>query len=113
MNPIKRVTPERRTSERHIEVHTAKVYDQRADKYFPAETCNVSDSGVLLKVNRSMPISAGDVLDVALFEDDNGPVIGHQEMAGSEVVRVVSIDRFTQAIAVRYTVKPALALRAA
>lgn len=93
---------ERRKSTREAVVFPAKIYDLKAEKYFTAETCNVSGTGVLLKVNRSMPVASGDVFDIAITLEKSGPVISRKGMTNSQVVRVIPIDRFTQAIAVTY-----------
>ena len=103
---------ERRASKRRTVIHPAKVYDQRADKYYPAETCNLSDDGALLKINRTMPISRGDTLDIGMATTDTGAVISREGFVTARVVRVTSIDRFSQAVAVQFTAAVPLLLAA-
>lgn len=94
---------DRRTSPRISAAHAAKVFDPRAQRYHPAQTCNVSASGALLKVQRSMPVMSGDRLDVAIDADDaTRRVLALGDFVPSRVVRVMAIDRFSQAVAVQF-----------
>ena len=96
--------PERRNSPRVCAVRPAKVYDPRAERYHVAETCNLSATGALLKVHRAMPIAAGDRLEVGILGPARGdsPVLDGRDLLASRVVRVVPMDRFSQAIAVEF-----------
>ncbi len=96
-------TSDRRTA-RRSEVHwPAKVFAVRADKYFPAETCNTSSSGVLLKVGRSLPVAPGDYLDVALGqEQEHTAVVPRDGMISARVVRVAPMDSLSQAVALHF-----------
>lgn len=96
------VHDERRSEERWITIKPAKVYDHRADRYFAAQTCNLSVGGALLKVVRSMPIAAGDRLNVTIGDVAEGPVIALDNTVESKVVRVTPMDPYTQAVAVQY-----------
>ncbi len=94
---------ERRLSPRVHAAYAAKVFDRRADRYHPAQTCDLSASGALLKVQRSMPIHKGDLLDVTITTDDEtSRVLALEDFMPARVVRVTAIDRFSQAIAVQF-----------
>ncbi|MBL1218082.1 MAG: PilZ domain-containing protein [Planctomycetes bacterium] len=93
---------ERRSEERWVAVKPAKVYDRRADRYFTAQTCNLSQGGALLKIVRSMPIAAGDPLTITIGEAAEGPVVAQDQMVESKVIRVIPMDPYTQAVAVQY-----------
>lgn len=100
--PLTHTGSERRRHDRTCELHPAKVYDERAEKFFGAETCDISVSGALLKVNRTMPVRAGDVFDVGIAWTPSDVVIATEGLTRSRVVRVTPIDRFSQAVAVEY-----------
>lgn len=101
-------TIERRASLRLAASYPAKMYDRRAERYFAAETCNVSETGALLKVQRSMPVIAGDVFDLAVTQKAPSVVIGKKNLVPAIVVRVIPIDHYSQAVAVRYDRMPAV-----
>jgi len=94
---------ERRLSPRIQAAYPAKVFDRRAERYHPAQTCDLSASGSLLMVQRSMPIHKGDLLDVTITTDDQtSRVLALEDFMPARVVRVTAIDRFSQAIAVQF-----------
>ncbi len=94
---------DRRMSPRMSVAHGAKVFDPRAQRYHAAQTCNISATGALLKVQRSMPVMSGDRLDVAIDADDaTRRVLALGDFVPSRVVRVMAIDRFSQAVAVQF-----------
>lgn len=95
--------PDRRTSPRIQAAYSAKVFDAKAQRYHPAQTCDLSAGGALLKVQRSMPIHRGDCLDVTITTDDEtSRVLAMDDFIPARVVRVMAIDRFSQAIAVQF-----------
>ncbi len=94
---------ERRRAARDTGTHPVKVYDERAEKYYAGRTSNTSETGALLVLQRSVPIAAGDAISVAVARTSNEMVIGQDTLIPSTVVRTMSIDAFTQAVAVRYT----------
>ncbi|MFG0328350.1 MAG: PilZ domain-containing protein [Phycisphaerales bacterium] len=104
---------DRRRHPRRIEIHPAKIYDGRAERFFAGETANVSESGALLKVARTMPIHAGVEIEVGVDVSRDG-ILSRRSFLPAQVVRVTPIDRFSQAIAVRFKeLNQATALKAA
>lgn len=93
---------ERRGSERITLIKPAKIFDRRADKYFPARTTNISEGGVLLTVNRSMPIHTGDELAVGLSKEEFPAVLAERDFRAARVVRVIPIDQHAQAVALAF-----------
>lgn len=98
----RQVDTERRLADRNCVTHPVKIHDERADKYFAGRTSNTSRNGALLILQRSMPIAAGDEFCIAIARTVNDVVVGQHEMVPAEVLRVTSIDAFTQAVAVRF-----------
>ena len=93
---------ERRTARRYLAVHPAKVYDHRAQKYYPAQTSNLSQTGALLKVNRSMPLAVGDELAVGIAAGAGQTILSGDDLARARVVRVIPLDHLSQAVAVTF-----------
>lgn len=93
---------DRRRAVRLMLIRPAKLFDPRADKYFPGRTTNLSDTGVLLTVNRSMPIHTGDELSVGLSRDEFPSVLTSRDFRPSRVVRVIPIDQHAQAVALEF-----------
>ncbi len=103
MEPTPQHHIDRRSSRRINAVHAAKVFDPRAQRYYAAQTCNLSAGGALLKIERSMPVCGGDRLDVMIRADENtARLLCLDEAVPSRVVRVMAIDRFSQAVAVQF-----------
>jgi hypothetical protein len=95
--------PDRRGSERVDMVRPLKVYDPKADRFFPGRTSNVSAGGALLCIRRSMPIQAGDRVDVGIAGLDAGDEpMRLANMRSARVVRVSAIDALEQAVAVHF-----------
>lgn len=106
---------DRRGHRRRIAIVAAKVYDERAERYFAAETTNVSASGCLLRINRTMPLNRGDRLAVGLAAQPattwmsgrpgavpSQPVLRKAGLEAATVVRVTPIDPHTQVVAVHF-----------
>ncbi|MCL4196045.1 MAG: PilZ domain-containing protein [Phycisphaerales bacterium] len=103
MDPTPQHHIDRRSSRRISAVHPAKVFDPRAQRYHAAQTCNLSAGGALLKIERSMPVCGGDRLDVMIRADEGtSRLLCLDEAIPSRVVRVMAIDRFSQAVAVQF-----------
>lgn len=99
---------DRRTYARMMLVRGCKVLDEKSAKFIPAETTNISQGGLLLRVPSTRPFSAGDRVEVAVGWG-NVPIAASVKMAGGVVVRVTDIDHVHQALAVRYDRAEAIA----
>lgn len=93
---------DRRRAERVTVVRAAKVLNCRSRKYAPAETCNLSQSGALVKLDRTHPISTGDEVQVAIDWSLTPGLISSDELVTGKVVRVAAIDYLSQSVAVRF-----------
>lgn len=95
---------DRRGSERVDMVRPTKVYDPRADRFFPGRTSNVSAGGALLCLRRSLPVSVGDRLDIGIagLDGPDDEPLRLAQMRSARVVRVSAIDCLEQAIAVHF-----------
>jgi hypothetical protein len=102
-------TDERRIAPRVAMTCPAKVYDAHSEKYFQGRTGNISDSGALILLQRSMPTFEGATFDVAIARSVEDVVVRRNEMIASTVVRVTPIDHHTQAVAVRFNEASSLA----
>jgi PilZ domain-containing protein len=100
---------ERRRAARVPKILDAKVFCPLQGRFLPAQTSNVSDSGLLLWVDRSRTIDIGEEIDVAVAESPESTVVSRTGMRRARVVRVVPLDFHTQAIAVAYGVPQTIA----
>jgi hypothetical protein len=93
---------DRRRNERITLVRPAKMLNCRSRKYVPAETCNLSQTGALVKLDRSQPIAQGDEVQVAVDWSLTPGLISSDELVTGEVVRVSAIDYLSQSVAVKF-----------
>ena len=100
---------ERRRATRVPKVLDAKVYCPLHGRFMPAQTSNVSESGLLLWVDRSRTIDIGEEIDVAVAENPESSVVSRTGMRRARVVRVTPIDFHTQSIAVAFGVPHTIA----
>lgn len=91
----------RRRFERSSLVRPCKVRDRRMLLFSPGETCDYSHGGLLLRVDRARPFSAGDQLDVVIAWQ-NDPLVQGSAMTRATVRRVTPMDCHHQAIALEF-----------
>ncbi len=92
---------DRRRFERRTLVKPCKVVHEPSGRPVAGRTSNVSDGGALLCVDASRPMAAGDEVSVGVAWDD-AALIRSDLLLPARVVRVMAVDRHTQAIAVRF-----------
>lgn len=92
---------ERRAHDRMPLVRGCKLLDQKSAKFIPAETANISQGGLLMRVPAARPFSAGDRVEVAVGWG-NIPIAASVKMAAATVVRVLDIDHAHQGLALKY-----------
>lgn len=92
---------ERRIAPRHTSVLHAKVFHPTLDRYVPCMTTNVSEGGVLIRIERSRPLMVGDEIRIALDWSQAG-LCGNDRMRTAQVVRVTPIDAHHQAVALQF-----------
>lgn len=80
---------DRRAHRRTRVKRPGKLYDPRADKYYPCSTCDVSASGVLLELESSIAARPGDMMQVGIAETRRQPLLRHHTMAEATVVRLL------------------------
>jgi len=93
---------DRRQAERIDVVRPAKVLNCRAQKYIAAETCNLSQTGAMVKIDRSHPVSMGDELEVGIDWSQSPGLLSKTEMVPAKVIRVAAIDYVSQSVAVQF-----------
>ena len=99
---------DRRIHPRMLLVRGCKLLDQKSARYIPAETTNISQGGLLMRVPATRPFAAGDRVEVAVGWG-NVPIAASVKMAGGVIVRVQDIDHVHQALAIRYDHAEAIA----
>ncbi len=82
-------------------VRGCKLLDQKSAKFVPAETANISQGGLLMRVPATRPFAAGDRVEIAVGWG-NVPIAASVKMSGGVVVRVLDIDHVHQGLAIRY-----------
>ncbi|MEM1330494.1 MAG: PilZ domain-containing protein [Planctomycetota bacterium] len=78
---------DRRSSPRIAAQHRAKVFHRRTHRYLPAETCNVSDGGMLIRVKSPRELRIGEALDLAV-DWAGEAVVRKAELTPATVVRI-------------------------
>ena len=104
-------------AERRIDLRTrtavaAKVYDERARRYRPAQTVDLSSGGALIEVIGGAALCPGDRLDMALNFDDRLPVVRQDDLIPAIVVRTAGSTAASRTVGVRFIDKQQLKLAA-
>ena len=81
---------ERRSTARMPLVRPCKVFDPRGHRYVSGCTRNVSASGLLIALDRRLPLEAGDRLYVGLCSSRHQALLRTAEMVEARVVRALS-----------------------
>jgi c-di-GMP-binding flagellar brake protein YcgR len=92
---------ERRRHERNIVVRPCKVRDRRSLLFSPGQTHDISDGGMLVKVDSARAFSPGDEIELAVAWNHD-PVLASEGMVKARVRRVFPIDYHHQAIALEF-----------
>jgi hypothetical protein len=95
------LTMERRRFERTPTVRPCKVRDRRMLLFSAGQTCDVSQGGLLLRVDRARPFAPGDQIDVVVAWSHDALVRG-ESMTRATVRRVTPMDCHHQAIAIEF-----------
>jgi c-di-GMP-binding flagellar brake protein YcgR len=103
---------ERRRFPRLATAVGAKVYDERARRYRPARTVDVSAGGLLLEVAGGAALHPGDRLDIALNFDDRLPVVRKEDLLPAIVVRTADSHAASRTVGLRFIEPQALQLAA-
>lgn len=81
---------ERRSSARLPLVRPCKVFEPRGHRYISGCSRNVSAGGMLITLDRRLPLEIGDRLYVGLASSRRQALLRSDEMAEARVVRVLS-----------------------
>lgn len=92
---------ERRRHERNIVVRPCKLRDRRNLLFSPGQTHDISEGGVLLKVDTARTFSPGDEVELAVAWNHD-PVLSSEGMFKARVRRVFPIDYHHQAVALEF-----------
>lgn len=93
---------ERRRAPRSMVVKHCKVFHRRLARFVGGETSNVSNTGLLLRIDRARPVMVGDEVQVAVAWDQRIQMLPSHSLRSGRVVRVTPIDHHHQAIAVAF-----------
>ncbi|MEO0483532.1 MAG: PilZ domain-containing protein [Planctomycetota bacterium] len=99
---------DRRAAARRPVVLPAKILHLPSRKYAVAETIDVSNGGLMLRVEPSRPLAPGDAIKVAVAWQHSG-VMRKDQMLEAKVVRVARVPGQAQAVAVEFAEEVALA----
>ena len=78
---------DRRHDQRISLVRPCKVYEPRSGRYVPGSTCNVSSTGMLLRVFRPLSVEPGDRVYIGVSQRRQQGVMRSDEMIEATVVR--------------------------
>jgi len=93
---------DRRDGQRVSLTRPCKVFEPRARKYVAGTTCNVGTDGMLLRLDRALPLEPGDRLYVAIAQKRRQALLRSDEMFAVRVIRMMSITSGEVAVAVRF-----------
>jgi hypothetical protein len=102
---------DRRRDARHILVRACKVRGRRDLLFSAGQTHDVSDSGALVRVERTRQFGPGDELDIVVAWSDE-PLLSADATVRARVRRVTPIDHHHQAIALEFIETSAVAIAA-
>jgi hypothetical protein len=96
---------DRRRSPRLALSRPCKVFEPRSQKYVAGRTCNVSDGGMLVRLDRRLNVEPGDHVYLGVAEKRRQPLLRSSEMVEATVVRAMGIGggEFTLALQLRAT----------
>lgn len=95
---------ERRSSERILLSRPCKVFEPRSGKYTPATTCNVSRTGMMLRLHRPLELEAGDRLYIGVPPRSNPAWVRSSEMQEALVARALPVSSGERVVAVQLAV---------
>ena len=93
---------ERRNSDRWPLVRPCKVFDPRGQRYIAGCSRNVSPGGMLISLDRRLPLEPGDRVFVGLSSSRRQALLRTEEMVEARIVRVLSHEGQTT-LAVSFT----------
>ena len=96
-------TQDRRACDRVDAVIRCKAHCLRLGRYIAGVTTNVSEAGLLLRIERAPAIAPGDELRIGVAQSGSDALLDSASLRPARVVRVTPIDHHHQAIAVAYT----------
>ncbi len=103
---------ERRSEPRTITTAPVKLFDERARRYRPARTIDVSTGGALIEVAGGMSLHPGDRVDLAVDLHDRLPVVRQEDLVPAIVVRTQDASATTRTVGIRFVQRQAIALAA-
>lgn len=92
---------ERRRHTRFSVVRSCKVRDRRTLLFSAGKTSDLSESGALIRVDRTRPFAEGDVLELVISWNGER-VLSSEGLLRATVRRVTPIDYHHQAVAVEF-----------
>lgn len=80
--------PDRRRSQRVTAEWPCKVYHHASRRYLPARTCDISGSGVLLRVSTPRSLTIGEKVDILIARDER-QLLDSRDARGGTVARAM------------------------
>ena len=79
-----------------------KAFEPRSRKYIAGTTCNVSPGGMLLRLQRPVPLEIDDVIYIAVAAKRRQGLLASGDMVEARVVRSLPMSSGETAVAVRF-----------
>ncbi|MCP3902993.1 MAG: PilZ domain-containing protein [Planctomycetes bacterium] len=98
MTPFDR---DRRVHARTPVTHPCKVYEPRSRRYVAGRTCDIAAGGVLVRLDRRMPLEPGDELLVGVAWRREA-LLRQERMITGRVVRALSLTTGGTTVALRF-----------
>lgn len=102
------IATDRRNHTRTQVQRPCKVYCPATHRYLAGETCDLSATGALVRVDSPRPLAVGEEIKVVVAWDRKAVLPAHAMMTG-KVVRIAASIGQHQAVAVRFAQEQALA----
>jgi len=93
--------PDRRRSQRVTAEWPCKVYHHPSRRYLPARTCDISGSGVLVRVNTPRELQVGEKVDILIARDE-GQLLDSRDARSGTVARALQGSGRTVLVGVHF-----------
>ncbi len=104
---------ERRSEPRSTVDWPCKVYLPQSGRYVAGQTCNLSRSGALLRLERSVNLAVGETIYLGIACKRRQALIRRADMQPVTIQRVINTTDDRPAVAVRFDLPGAAAMRTA
>jgi hypothetical protein len=93
---------DRRSSPRIALSRPCKVFEPRSQKYVAGRTCNLSEGGMLIRLDRRLNVEPGDHVYLGVAQKRRQQLIRSADMIEATVVRALGIGGGEFTLALRF-----------